>query len=151
MVDIESVTVGIVEVVRAVQRVDSRVVLVPRAGVTGLPAVGQGVAVRIDFVGIGLGPIKCGLGRLPMRRQTLSQYRFEQVPPHILAQITESVAVGILVLVRRIPWVQCPEVAAVVSIAYPPAMLHLPAIRHPVAVGIWVGRISGAIRSSTCT
>ena len=148
MVDVESVTVGVVEVVRAVQRVDSRVVLVPRAGVTGLPAVGQGVAVRIDFVGISLGPIDCSLGRLPMRRQTLAQYRFEQVPPHVLAQIAEPVAVGILVPVRRIPRVQGPEVAAVVSIAYPPAMLHLPAIRHPVAVGIWVGRVSGAIGPS---
>ena len=137
--------------VGAVQRVDSGVVLLPRAGVAGLPPVGQGVSVRVDVVGIGRGPVSRGLGGLSMRRQTFTEHILQQVPPHVLAQVAQAIAVRIPILVRGVARIECPEVASVVDVADPPTMLHLPAVGHAVAVRIRVGGVSRAVGSPSGT
>ena len=151
MVDVVTVPIGIVQMVGAVQRIDSGVVLLPGAGVAGLPPVGQGVSVRVDVVGIGRGPVSRGLGGLSMRRQALTEHILQQIAPHVLAQVAQAIAVSVPILVRGVARVECPEVASIVDVADPPAMLHLPAVGHTVAVRIWVGGVSRAVSASSGT
>ena len=99
MVDVVTVSIGVVQLVGAVQWVDSGIVLLPRAGVAGLPTVRQCIAVRVDVIGVGSNPVGCCLRGLSVSRQTLAKNGLQQISPHVLAEITQTIAVGVLVLV----------------------------------------------------
>ncbi len=84
-----------------------------------------------------------------MGRQTLAKNGLQQIPPHVLAEITQAVAVGVLILVCWVARVKGPQVAAVVDVTNPPPMFHLPAVGHPIAIGIRIGRVGRSISATS--
>ena len=142
VIDIVAITVWILKGIGAVERVDTEAGRVPGAQALGFPAVGQGITVGVDEVGICDGPRFNRLRGLAVI--------FEQIPvqPHhannrplVFAQVWQTVAVGIPVGIVGSQRVKAPVVPTGEGIANPSTMLNFPAVGHAVAVRVGVGRV----------
>ena len=145
-VHVETVTVRIFETVAAVERVHAHTPRIIGAKTASFPAVGHGVAIRVRIVWIGFEPCLRRLRRFTVGVHHVAPKRqVAHDAPLVLANVGQSVSVCIPQRIVRTHRVKGPIVAAVKGRAHPTPVLDFPTVRHPVAVGIWIGGVRGRI------